>query len=239
MILISIITINYNNCHGLLNTLNSINNQSYKNFELIVIDGKSKDDSITIIKDFYYLINKYIIEKDTGIYNAMNKGIKFCKGNWLIYLNSGDIFYNNDVLKSFINNIYIFNNNYDIIYGSTYMENKIIIPKKNLGINDFILGLPFCHQSVFVSSRIYNKYIFNERYKIFSDLIYFRQCYIDDIKFKKINLIISNFNDEGTSSKYNLNHLIEIFFINYKNYLFLFLKKYTYKIIHFIYKKTF
>ena len=55
MILISIITINYNNCHGLLNTLNSINNQSYKNFELIVIDGKSKDDSITIIKDFYYI----------------------------------------------------------------------------------------------------------------------------------------------------------------------------------------
>jgi glycosyltransferase involved in cell wall biosynthesis len=89
-IVISIITINYNNLNGLRKTVESVIQQSYKSFEYIVIDGNSNDGSkeylLSLKKEFAYFIS----ETDSGIYNAMNKGLKQAKGQYLLFLNSGD-----------------------------------------------------------------------------------------------------------------------------------------------------
>ena len=96
---ISIITINYNNAEGLRQTLESIKVQSYKNYELLLIDGNSTDNSIEVIKEYGY---KYVSEPDNGPFDAMNKGIKKATGDYCIFMNSGDSFHNETVLKSFV-----------------------------------------------------------------------------------------------------------------------------------------
>ena len=95
----SIITINYNNCDGLEKTIQSVINQSYQNFEFIIIDGGSTDSSVEVIKKYSNKIDYWISEPDKGIYHAMNKGIIQAHGEYLNFMNSGDLFYDNDVLK--------------------------------------------------------------------------------------------------------------------------------------------
>ena len=96
---ISIITINYNDAKGLYKTIQSVINQSFDNYEFIIIDGGSTDDSLTIIDQYKTKIDYFISEPDTGVYNAMNKGIKIAKGEYLIFMNSGDGFYDENVLS--------------------------------------------------------------------------------------------------------------------------------------------
>jgi glycosyltransferase involved in cell wall biosynthesis len=105
---LSIITINYNNASGLQKTMESVSAQTSKEFEYIVIDGGSFDKSIDIIKKFESSkVQKYswISENDNGIYQAMNKGIKMAKGDYLQFLNSGDILASSDVTEKMLNNL--------------------------------------------------------------------------------------------------------------------------------------
>ena len=95
----SIIVVSLNTKNDFLKTVNSILSQEYRNFEIIVVDGKSKDGTIKEIKKRKKFFKKIIIEQDKGIYDAMNKGVKYIKKDWVIFLNSGDIFYNSKTLK--------------------------------------------------------------------------------------------------------------------------------------------
>ena len=90
-IAISIIVVSLNTKKDFLKTLNSILNQKFSSYEIIVIDGDSSDGTKDEIENNKRNISKYIIEKDQGIYDAMNKGINISKGRWIIFLNSGDI----------------------------------------------------------------------------------------------------------------------------------------------------
>ena len=89
--LISIITVVYNNSAHIQKSLNSIYNQKYKNFEIIVVDGGSTDNTLNIIKQNNNKIDFWISEKDNGIYDAFNKGMTFCRGDYLGFVNSDDI----------------------------------------------------------------------------------------------------------------------------------------------------
>ena len=97
--LVSIITINRNNLVGLRRTIASVLSQTWKEFEYIVIDGDSSDGSDEFIRTKDSLIDKWISEPDTGIYNAMNKGIKMASGEYLLFLNSGDELYSSNILE--------------------------------------------------------------------------------------------------------------------------------------------
>ena len=96
---LSIITINLNNDTGLNKTIESVINQTLKNFEFIIIDGGSTDRSVELIKEYAGQINYYVSEPDKGIYNAMNKGIRQAQGEYCFFLNSGDYFVNESVLE--------------------------------------------------------------------------------------------------------------------------------------------
>ncbi|WP_122999895.1 glycosyltransferase, partial [Escherichia coli] len=106
--LITVITVVYNDSQGLLKTINSLEKQTYlSNLEYIVVDGNSNDSTTEIIINSK-VITKYIIETDNGIYDAMNKGIDLATGEWLLFLNAGDVLYHQDVLSKLnyvINNI--------------------------------------------------------------------------------------------------------------------------------------
>ena len=94
----SIITVNYNNKEGLRRTIESVIHQTYRDFEYIVIDGGSTDDSAEVLKEYDKDIDYWVSEPDGGIYQGMNKGIRKAQGEYLNFMNSGDCFYDNDIL---------------------------------------------------------------------------------------------------------------------------------------------
>src|SRR6478735_1115877 len=112
---LSIITINYNNLQGLQKTIESVVSQSFKDFEYIIIDGGSTDGSKVLIEKYSESITYWVSEKDNGIYPAMNKGIQVANGEYLLFLNSGDWFYENTTLSMAIPMLRPF----DIVYGNT------------------------------------------------------------------------------------------------------------------------
>lgn len=172
---LSIITINYNDKKGLQKTIESVISQTWKDFEFIIIDGGSYDGSVEILNQYQTKINHSISEKDTGVYNAMNKGIKIASGDYLIFMNSGDIFVDANVLFK-INNKLDFGTS--ILYGkSNYSKEGIYDrsetpPTKLSFYFFFISGLN--HQATFIKRALFFKYfLYNEEYKICSDWEFF------------------------------------------------------------------
>ena len=195
---ISIITINYNNIHGLKNTIQSVIEQTYRNIEYIIIDGGSTDGGKEFIEKNSPHINYWVSEKDKGLYNAMNKGIKKSTGDYLIFMNSGDIFFNKNVLSEIFTN-----KNYtsDILYGSTvynYIQGGIVRYPRALNIMN--KELPFCHQSCFVKGDLMRKYYYDEYYRYIADYAFFYKCYKEGKTFELIPKIISIYDTKGVSA---------------------------------------
>ena len=111
---LSIITINYNE-PNLKKTCESIVNQSWQDFEWIVIDGGSNEKNLAIFEQYKHRIDKFISEPDNGIYDAYNKGINLATGEYLNFMNAGDCFYSDKILERFIAQ----NSKADILYGDT------------------------------------------------------------------------------------------------------------------------
>lgn len=199
---ISIITINYNNKEGLIKTVNSVINQSYKNIEYIIIDGASTDGSAEYIKENVSHFSYWISEQDKGIYNAMNKGIDRTTGEYLLFLNSGDYLAENDVIEKFIG----FKPVEDIVYGDVFIvdidscRERSNYPVK-VKLKDFFnASIP--HPATFIKSYLFDKYgLYNENNKIVSDWEFFFKIYqLGECDFRKIELVPTVFNKDGISS---------------------------------------
>jgi glycosyltransferase involved in cell wall biosynthesis len=167
---LSIITINYNNKQGLIKTFESVKSQSWNEFEYIVIDGGSSDGSKELIESNPQ-VSYWVSEKDSGVYNALNKGIKAANGDYLIFMNSGDSFYNSDVLKNVAPN---FTGEISVLYGNSmyYKEDgyqrEEVFPKKLTFSFFYTSGIN--HQAAFIKRDLFFKYfLYNEQYKIFAD----------------------------------------------------------------------
>src|ERR1700744_2808717 len=116
---LSVIAIIYNNARDIERTMLSVLNQTYPNIEYIIIDGKSNDGTLDIISQYKNRIGKLISEKDEGIYDAMNKGLAQATGGYVIFMNSGDEFYDKDTVKAVFGSA----PDADIYYGETEMIN--------------------------------------------------------------------------------------------------------------------
>lgn len=198
---LSIITINFNNCDGLRKTLESVAAQTTREFEYIVIDGGSTDGSVEVIKDFSSIIDFGISEKDSGIYNAMNKGAKHAHGEYLLFLNSGDTLFDDSVISNVLPKLV----NYDIISGCTldYTENKsyLKVPPEQVSLYTFIGGsLP--HPSSFIKRSIFEAIGgYHEEYRIISDWCFFIEAVIiNNCSYTTISDVIAKFNCFGISS---------------------------------------
>ena len=185
---LSIVTINYNNVDGLTKTLASVASQTYRDIEHIIIDGGSTDGSVDVIKEyvsanpnsnpFFKHALKWVSEKDNGIYNAMNKGIRNASGAYVQILNSGDIFAATDVVERMVDAIE--KKEYpDLIYGNMikkdYASGKIVGMSKEV---EYSLRQYYSstmnHDCCYIRRDVYEKYgLYDESLKIVSDWKWF------------------------------------------------------------------
>lgn len=196
---VAIITINLNNCEGLKQTMQSVFNQTYTEQEFIIIDGGSIDGSKEYIEGNSNKLSYWISESDEGIYDAMNKGIAQAKSEYLIFLNSGDSFYDSSVIKDFVEQDFT----EEIIYANIFLENNNHIRKYPQNLNfRFIFENAFCHQSVFLKRTLFENYgLFNTDFKIISDWLFYTLAIVQhNASTKYFDRIVSNFNEEGLSS---------------------------------------
>jgi len=173
---ITIITVSYNSEKTLNTTLKSVQNQNYRNIEHIIVDGASSDKTLSIVKKFPY-IKKIISEKDKGIYDAMNKGLKIATGDIICFLNSDDFYASKNVLNSvnqiFINNPTIDACYSDLIYVDSLNASKIIRYWKSSNFNFGAFAKGWCppHPTFFARRSVYDRFgNFDLNYLIASDV---------------------------------------------------------------------
>jgi len=170
---ISIITVSYNSEKTIGKTFDSIRKQSYDNIEYIVIDGNSKDATVEIIKGNQDIISYWISEKDNGLYDAMNKGIKIASGDIIGILNSDDTFFNNEVVENIVsfhvdNDIQASTGN--IVQHDDQGKIKRIYNSENWNPKKLKIGFMPPHPSIFLRKSVYNKFgYFREDFKIGAD----------------------------------------------------------------------
>lgn len=189
---ISIITVVYNAVKTVEETIKSVLAQSYQNIEFLIIDGGSTDGTLDILKRYSNPKISWISEPDKGIYDAMNKGIRMAKGEWIYFLGADDTFYNDQVLSD------IFENpdyaNVDLIYGNVYAH---ALKRKYDGefSRERILFQNISHQAIFYKKKIHNIVgYYNDQYKTFADWNLNIECFFhSEIKIKYIDIIIANF----------------------------------------------
>ena len=200
---VSIITINYNNKEGLEKTIQSVISQTYNDYEYIIIDGGSTDGSVDIIKQNEKGIDYWISEKDTGIYNAMNKGIQRAKGEYLHFLNSGDCYYSNDVLDFFFRNK---------TYAEGIIRGTVALNKENKEEyfnNHSSEKITFYqlyyhtihHQATFINKSLFDRYgLYEEQYKISSDWLFFAKAILNGEDTIFVDKIVVLFDVTGIST---------------------------------------
>lgn len=166
--LISVVTVVYNDKDGLKKTIDSVKGQNFSDYEYIVIDGGSIDGTLDVLKNESCFIDRYISEKDNGIYDAMNKGVNFASGHYVIFMNSGDAFYDHNTLFDIQNTLKTFE--YDIVYGDRlYVSDDKSIYQKSRSIDYAIVRMPYCHQSAFVRRKLLISLPFNTTYRFAAD----------------------------------------------------------------------
>ena len=162
--LVSIITVSYNSQETIRKTIESVNSQTYNNIEFIIIDGESTDNTISIIKEFDN-VDVLISEPDSGLYDAMNKGIFIAKGQLIGILNSDDIFFDDNVVSDVVQ--YHERSEVDISIGNIvqYKNDEIIryYNSKNWKPKALKYGYMPPHPSMFVKKDIYKEF---GRYKL-------------------------------------------------------------------------
>ena len=207
---LSIITINYNNKQGLERTIKSIVAQGYKDFEFIVIDGGSNDGSVEVIHQYQDKITKWISEKDSGIYNAMNKGIGFAKGEYCLFLNSGDSLFENNTLEK----VFAADYTEDIVYGNMQIDfggKKVLGEMLNLITFEHMMADTLWHPASFIKRSLFTKYgNYREDLKIVSDYDFFiKAIIVNKVSTRHIPITISIFPTDGMSSQSSNAELIK------------------------------
>lgn len=209
----SIITINFNNRDGLQFTIDSIRSQRYKNFQFIIIDGGSSDGSLSIIENNSDIIDYSVSEKDSGVYNAMNKGIDVATGEYTIFMNSGDRFNNSEVLYTFSdiscdiaagNTNCVTRNN-----GNVHLVKTMNVPNEMTARN--IIGVGINHQSVFTKTCILKKHKFDENLRMVSDYKFFLNAFImENCTYETRKCIVADYDYSGMTSQEQNEELMNI-----------------------------
>lgn len=201
---ISIITINYNNKNGLQKTMESVLNQTCSDIEYIVIDGNSSDGGKELLDSYKGKLAFSLSEPDTGIYNAMNKGVEHATGEYIMYLNSGDVLIDNDVITHIMPQL----GEADIVCGQLISmisrEQFGRTSKAPLTMLDFVKGGPIPHPATFTRKTVFEKLRFDESLRIVSDWKFFLQAIMfEGFTHKVIDEVITVFEEGGISSDPN------------------------------------
>jgi glycosyltransferase involved in cell wall biosynthesis len=210
LILFSIITINYNNSVGLKKTIESVVSQTNKDFEYIVIDGASSDPSVKVLEYFKNTISSCISEPDQGVYDAMNKGWKQASGIYVLFLNSGDVFADSEVLENVSK---LIDSTAEIVYGCHLwgsINGERWNPKKDFKFREIMYFTPISHQATFIKKSLLEKVGgFKTEYKIIADWGVLVDSLLLDAKLQKISLDVCIAEEAGVSNVTELEVLKE------------------------------
>jgi glycosyltransferase involved in cell wall biosynthesis len=198
---LSIITINKDNAPGLEKTIQSVVCQTYKDFEYIVIDGASSDGSVELIKKFADKMTYWVSEPDTGIYNAMNKGIRKAQGEYCLFLDSGDLLINSNTLEKVFEEIKNCPES-DIYYSDSANQNNTIISLPKVLSVEYFINASISHPNSLIKRALFFKHgFYMENLKIVSDWAFFlSEFWIHKSKFTYIKTYIALFDTNGISS---------------------------------------
>ena len=202
---LTIITVNLNNAEGLCKTIKSVANQTFSDFEYIVVDGASTDGSIAIIKEYNDKISNWISKPDKGIYQAMNKGIRMANGKYLLFLNSGDFLLNKNVLENVFEN----KPSADMLCGKCNVSEKGKVVWTSNPPQTITFGVLYhiglAHQSTFIRRTLFHSFgLYREDFKYNSDIdFWYKAIILGNATTQAINTIVSDYNLDGISSKEN------------------------------------
>jgi glycosyltransferase involved in cell wall biosynthesis len=202
MPIISIVTINRNNGAGLRSTLFSVVSQTFGDYEYIVVDGASSDDSLQILDQFSDSVDLLIAEPDNGIYYAMNKGLEASSGDYIIFLNSGDFLATPHVLSLMA----LSTPQYDVVYGNIAIIKKtglelIKTPERIQFSTLYQHNLP-PHPSLLARRELYlDQGMFDVSYSVTADVLAISRIFADpQVSYTKVDSVIAIFDHSGISS---------------------------------------
>lgn len=204
--MVTVITICLNEEKNIARTIESVLNQTYCNIEFIVKDGNSTDKSNEIIASYQNRFKKrgirfiHLTGKDEGIYDAMNIALKEASGEWVNFMNAGDSFYDQNILKDvFQNKLW---DDYGILYGHTLLE--LANNYKFVQINHhkrLLDGVGISQQVWFARKELLDDFPFSKKYKILSDFDFLLKVQTAGVAFAPLNIIVANYDRHGVSSK--------------------------------------
>lgn len=206
---ITVVTVCYNAEKTIEKTMQSVLRQTYREIEYLIIDGESKDSTLGIIRKYESDKRvRLVSEPDNGLYNAMNKALNYSTGQYVIYMNSGDIFCDNEVIEDMAPYL-----TYDLVYGNAVRKtwNGNLLEKysgKFKIMSLLLMGKMMSHQSLFTQTDIMKQYRFDERFKICADYNFITRAKRDGLSMKYVDRTVCIVdNVEGISSQidnYNL-----------------------------------
>lgn len=200
--LISIITVNFNDAAGLEKTAQSVFQQTYPHLEYIIIDGGSTDGSKKVIEQIEHKLSYCVSEQDTGIYNAMNKGIRKAVGDYLLFMNAGDVFTSGDVLNQMV----LQSKNQDLIYGDIqWIENGEEYPgvfPETLTFG-YLMFHSLPHQGTLIRRTVFEEAgYYDEDRRIISDWVFFLLAVCKhNCSYGKVPVLVARCDRHGISCK--------------------------------------
>jgi glycosyltransferase involved in cell wall biosynthesis len=193
---ISIITPTYNAQKFINKSIQSVLDQTYANYEHIVVDGNSTDGTVSILKSYPHL--KWISERDAGIYDAMNKGVKLASGDWIYFLGADDKLYNSAVLQTISEKLI---DTLDFVYGNVWRAKTKSIYDGEFTKNKILIR-NICHQAIFYKRSSFNEIgYFNLNYSVLADWEYNWRCFFNKkINVKYLPITVATYSDGGIST---------------------------------------
>lgn len=242
MLKFTIVTCTYNAAEVLQRTLDSVLSQNYADVEHLILDGLSKDDTVRMAMEYKEKSDKeenghdiiVISEKDGGLYDAMNKGIRHATGDYIVFLNAGDIFPNEDTLETISASVGEGETLPGVLYGDTdivdieghFLRHRRLSPPKKLTWKSFRWGMLVCHQAFYARTDIAKKTLYNNKvYRFSADVDWciriMKECAKEHLPLRNVNEVVVNYLDGGMTNKNHKASLKERFHVMSEHYGFL------------------
>ena len=230
---ISIVTATYNSGRTVRDTFQSVLMQSYDDYELIVVDGGSKDDTVDIIREYEPAFDgrmKWISEPDRGIYDAMNKGIQMAEGDYLVFLNAGDTFKDEHTLQRVAHAALMPDETPAVIYGDTdiiddrghYVGRRRLAPPEALSWKSFHHGMLVCHQAFYARTDLAKAIPYDLKYRYSADVDWCIKIMKSAASYRlplvNTHAVLACFLDGGMTTTYHRRSLRERFSVMCRHY---------------------
>lgn len=217
---LSVITVVYNNAADIERTMLSVLNQTYPNIEYILVDGLSTDGTLDIIQKYNARLAKLVSEKDKGIYDAMNKGLKLATGDYVLFMNSGDELYANDTVEK----IFSTEPDADIYYGETEIINsngESMGQRRHKAPEQFTwrgfnLGMSISHQAIYTKRSLIEPY--DSQYQLSADIDWIIRAAKKAKRIVNTRMYVAKYLFGGMSKKKHKQSLIERYYIMREHY---------------------